>query len=87
MGGAISERFFATGLALAQQKLNSVNGEEFLLVDRSGKPRAGLGLDAKGEVGLVLISKDGSKSLSLSPDDRQVVKLVDNGNRVLWSLP
>lgn len=87
LGGAISERLFATGLAIAQPKANGVNAEEFLLLDRTGKPRAGLGLDANGEVGLVLASKDGSKKLALSPDDRLVIKLTDNANRVLWSAP
>lgn len=87
IGGATSERLFATGLAIAQPKANAVNAEEFLLLDRSGKPRAGLGLDANGEVGLLLTSKDGSKRLLLSPDDRQPVKLVDSGNRVIWSVP
>ena len=87
VGGATSERFFATGLAIAQQKSNGVNAEEFLLLDRSGKPRAGLGLDPNGEVGLVLVSKDGSKKLSLSPDDRLAVKLTDKDGRVLWAAP
>lgn len=87
VGGVLSERLFATSLAIAQPKTNVVNAEEFLLLDRSGQPRAGLGLDANGEVGLVLISKDGSKTLSLSPDDRLAVKLIDKDGRVLWAVP
>ncbi len=87
VGGGISERFFSSGLAVAQQRTKGVNAEEFLLLDRSGIPRAGLGLDANGEVGFVLTSKDGSKKLHLSPDERLAFKLVDREGKVLWSAP
>jgi len=86
-GGAISERVFSSGLAVAQQRTKGVNAEEFLLVDKSGIARAGLGLDANGEVGFILTSKDGSKKLHLSPDDRLALKLVDRTGKVLWSAP
>jgi hypothetical protein len=69
------------------QKINGVNAEEFLLLDASGKARAGLGLDKNGEVGLVLTSRDGNRKLALSPDDRFAVKLSDQSGRVLWSAP
>jgi hypothetical protein len=87
VGGAISERLFSSGLAVAQQRAKGVNAEEFLLLDKSGKARAGLGLDANGEVGLVLTSKDGGKQLHLSPDDRLALKLVGREGKVLWSAP
>ena len=64
-----------------------MNAEEFLLLDASGKARAGLGLDKNGEVGLVMVSRDGNRKLSLSPDDRLAVKLFDQTGRVLWSAP
>jgi hypothetical protein len=64
-----------------------MNAEEFLLMDATGKARAGLGLDKNGEVGLVMVSRDGNRKLSLSPDDRLVVKLSDQSGRVLWSAP
>ncbi|GIW54017.1 MAG: hypothetical protein KatS3mg082_0421 [Nitrospiraceae bacterium] len=67
--GSSAERVFTTGVAVAQQKAHAVNAEEFLLVDPNGKARAGLGLDAQGEVGLVLTSRDGGKTLYLSPDE------------------
>ncbi|BCA53654.1 exported protein of unknown function [Nitrospira sp. KM1] len=67
------------------QKTNGVHAEEFLLLDQSGKARAGLGLDANGEVGLVLTSRDGSRKLSLSPDEQPAIKLTDRTGRVLWS--
>jgi len=86
LGGLISELTF-TSRAVQAQKANSVNAEEFLLVDPAGKARAGLGLDANGEVGLVLTSKDGKRTLTLSPDERMVVKLVERGGRVLWAVP
>ena len=69
------------------QKTNGVNAEEFLLLDTSGKARAGLGLDKNGEVGLVLKSRDGNRTLALSPDDRSAVKLSDQSGRVIWSAP
>ena len=69
------------------QKANGVNAEEFLLLDSSGKARAGLGLDKNGEVGLVLTSRDGSWTVALSPDHRFVLKLSDQSGRVLWSVP
>jgi len=56
-------------------------------LDTSGKARAGLGLDKNGEVGLVMVSRDGSRKLYLSPDDRVAVKLSDQSGHILWSAP
>lgn len=86
IGGGLSDRFLSAKSAQAQ-KANGVNAEEFLLLDAAGKARGGLGLDANGEIGLVLTSKDGSRTLTLSPDDRMVIKLVERGGRVLWGAP
>jgi hypothetical protein len=86
VGGAVGERLFSARSAQAQ-KANGVNAEEFLLLDQSGKARAGLGLDANGEVGFVLTSKDGSRTLTLSPDDPKTIKLAERGGRVLWAVP
>jgi hypothetical protein len=86
VGGVVSDQLWGGRFAQAE-KPNAVNAEEFLLVDPSGKPRAGLGLDANGEIGLVLTSKDGSHTLRISPDDRQVIKLVERGGKVLWGMP
>ena len=69
------------------QKPNGIHGEEFLLLDAKGKARAGLGLDANGEVGFVLRSKDGNRTLTLSPDEPSVIKLVERGGRILWEAP
>lgn len=85
-GGIVSDQMW-TGRAAQAQKSNGVNAEEFLLLDPAGKARGGLGLDANGEIGLVLTSKDGSRTLTLSPDDRQAIKLVERGGRVLWGVP
>jgi hypothetical protein len=85
-GGVLSDQLLSAGSAQAQ-KANGVNAEEFLLLDSAGKARAGLGLDANGEVGLVLTSKDGSRRLSISPDDRSAIKLVERGGRLLWGAP
>ena len=86
IGGAVSGWWLVPSLVKAQ-KINGVNAEEFLLLDTSGKARAGLGLDKNGEVGLVLTSRDGNRKLALSPDDRFAVKLSDQSGRVLWSAP
>ena len=86
IGGAVSGWWLAPSPAKAQ-KTGGVNAEEFLLLDTSGKVRAGLGLDKNGEVGLVLTSRDGNRKLALSPDDRFAVKLSDQSGRVLWSVP
>jgi len=86
IGGALSGWWLAPSSVKAQ-KTNGVNAEEFLLIDSNGKARAGLGLDKNGEVGLVLTSRDGSRKLALSPDDRFAVKLTDQSGRVLWSAP
>lgn len=86
VGGALNGWWLAPSPVKAQ-KTNGVNAEEFLLLDTNGKARAGLGLDKNGEVGLVLTSRDGSRKLALSPDDRLVVKLSDQSGRVLWSAP
>ncbi len=86
IGGALSGWWLAPSAARAQ-KTHGVNAEEFLLLDTSGKARAGLGLDKNGEVGLVLTSRDGNRTLALSPDDRFAMKLSDQSGRVLWSAP
>ena len=86
IGGTFSGWWLAPSSVKAQ-KTNGVNAEEFLLLDANGKARAGLGLDKNGEVGLVLTSRDGTRKLALSPDDRFAVKLSDQRGRVLWSAP
>lgn len=85
-GGVVSDQWLS-GRSAEAQKTNGVNAEEFLLIDQAGKARAGLGLDAEGEVGLVLTSKDGNRTLTLSPDDRRAIKLVERDGRVLWAVP
>ena len=86
VGGLLSGWAVSSGSVQAQ-KPNGVNAEEFLLLDSKGKARAGLGLDANGEVGLVLSSKDGRRTLTFSPDERVAIKLVEHGGRVLWGAP
>ncbi len=86
IGGALSGWWLAPSTVKAQ-KINEVKAEEFLLLDRNGKARAGLGLDKNGEVGLVLMSRDGNRKLAISPDDQFAVKLSDQSGRVLWSAP
>ena len=86
IGGALSGWWLAPSPVTAQ-KTNGMNAEEFLLLDTTGKARAGLGLDKNGEVGLVMVSRDGNRKLYLSPDDRSVLKLSDQSGRVLWSAP
>ncbi|MBX3308711.1 MAG: hypothetical protein KF751_21910 [Nitrospira sp.] len=86
VGGIVSTQVVLPNSAEAQ-KSNGVNAEEFLLLDAKGKARAGIGLDANGEVGLVLRSKDGNRTLTLSPDDPAVIKLVERGGRILWGAP
>ena len=86
VGGMLSGRLFTPGVVQAQ-KTNGVNAEEFLLLDQTGKARAGLGLDNNGEVGLVLTSRDGNRTLALSPDGPVAVKLSDRTGRILWSAP
>ena len=86
VGGVLSTQLLSPRSADAQ-KTNGVHAEEFLLLDAKGKARAGLGLDANGEVGLVLMSKDGNRTLTLSPDDPSVIKLVERGGRILWGAP
>ena len=86
VGGVLSTQFLIPA-SVEAQKSNGVNAEEFLLLDARGNARAGLGLDANGEVGLVLRSRDGERTLTLSPDEPSVIKLVDRSGRVLWGAP
>jgi hypothetical protein len=86
LGGVFSTQYMFPR-SVEAQKVNGVNAEEFLLLDAKGNARAGLGLDANGEVGLVLRSKDGERTLTLSADEPSVIKLVDRGGRVLWGAP
>ncbi len=83
VGGLLSDQLLLPRPVEAQ-KQNGVNAEEFLLLDAKGKARAGLGLDTNGEVGLVLRSKDGNHTLTLSPDEPSVIKLAERGGRILW---
>jgi len=86
IGGMLGERLWVIGVVHAQ-KPNGMHAEEFLLLDQTGKARAGLGLDPNGEVGLVLTSRDGNRTLALTPDGPVAVKLSDRSGRVLWSAP
>ena len=86
IGGMLGSRWMAPSPAIAE-KANTVTAEEFLLLDSSGKARAGLGLDQNGEVGLVLTSRDGNRKLYLTPDEQKVIKLTDRGGRIVWSVP
>lgn len=86
IGGMFGGRCLAPSLATAE-KANSLNAEQFLLLDSSGKARAGLGLDQNGEVGLILTSRDGNRKLYLTPDERTVIKLTDRSGKILWSVP
>jgi hypothetical protein len=86
VGGMLGQWLYLSEEVHAQ-KTNSVNAEEFLLIDQNGRARAGLGLDPNGEVGLVLTSRDGNKTLALSPDGPVAVKLTDRSGRTLWSAP
>lgn len=86
LGGTLSSQIFVPN-PVGAQKPNGVNAEEFLLLDTKGKARAGLGLDANGEIGLVLTNKEGSRTLTISPDEPSFIKLVERGGRVLWGVP
>jgi len=86
IGGIVGGRWTTPSPAGAE-KPNSVNAEEFLLIDPSGKARAGLGLDQNGEVGLILTSRDGNRKLSLTPDERTVIKLTERSGKLLWGAP
>jgi len=87
LGGLWSDRFLSHDAALAQQRMKVVNSEEFLLVDKFGRTRAGLGLDPNGEVGLVLLGKDGNRSLHLTPDEPQALKVKDKAGKIIWAAP
>jgi hypothetical protein len=86
IGGALGGRWTVPSAADAQ-KSNTVHAGEFLLLDQAGNARAGLGLDQNGEVGLVLRSRDGNRTLALTPEERTVIKLTERGGRILWSAP
>jgi hypothetical protein len=86
VGGVLSTQLLSP-MSVDAQRTNGVHAEEFLLLDAKGQARAGLGLDVNGEVGLVLRSKNGNRTLTLSPDDPSVIKLVERGGRILWGAP
>jgi hypothetical protein len=86
LGGALAGWLLSGEPALAQQR-NRLRAEEFLLIDRSGRTRAGMGLDANGELGFVLTDKVGNRSLYISPDESQVLRLKDKDGRILWAAP
>ena len=86
VGGGISQQLLSPSSVQAQNP-HGMHAEEFLLLDSQGKARAGLGLDANGEVGLVLRSKDGNRTLTLSPDEPSAIKLVERGGRTRWEAP
>lgn len=86
-GGFLSDRLTSMDSVWAQHRQKVVNSEEFLLVDKSGKTRGGLGLGPDGGVGLVLTGKDGTRTLYISPDEPQTVRLYDNTGKTLWAVP
>lgn len=86
-GGFLSARLFPDEAVWAQQRSRVVNSEEFLLVDKTGKTRGGLGLGADGGVGLILTDKEGTKTLYLSPDEPQALRLSDKSGKTLWAAP
>ena len=85
-GGILGERLFVAGVVHAQ-KANSVHAEEFLLLDQNGESPGRTGVGPEREVGLVLTSRDGNRTLALSPDGPVAVKLTDRSGRILWSAP
>ena len=87
VGGFLSGRLFTDDAVWAQQHNRVVNSEEFLLVDKARKTRGGLGLGTDGGVGLILTDKEGIKTLYISPDEPQVIRLSDNTGKTLWALP
>lgn len=87
VGGLLSGRWAADEPVWAQQHNRVVNSEEFLLVDKAGKTRGGLGLGADGGVGLILTDKEGSKTLYISPDEPQILRLSDKTGKTLWAAP
>jgi hypothetical protein len=87
VGGVLSDRLLSTDTVWAQLRQKVVYSEEFLLVDKNGKPRGGLGLGADGAVGLTLAGRDGIKILYVSPDDPHVLRLADKSGKTLWELP
>jgi len=86
-GGFLSERLISTDFVWAQHRQKVVNSEEFLLVDKAGKTRGGLGLGPDGGVGLILTGKDGTRTLYIYPDEPQAVRLYDNTGKTLWAAP
>ena len=87
VGGFLSGRLFTDDAVWAQQRNKVVNSEEFLLVNKVGKTRGGLGLGPDGAVGLILTDKEGIKTLYISPDEPQMIRLSDNTGKTLWALP
>jgi hypothetical protein len=87
VGGMAAGKLGGADPAIAQQRQKAVNSEEFLLVDKFGRTRAGLGLGADGAVALILLDKDGTRTLTLSPDEKQAVQLKGKDGKVLWAAP
>ena len=81
----LAERLFVPGLVHVQSRMACMSRS--CCWDQSGKARPGLGLDANGEVGWVPTSRDGNRTLALSPDGPVGVKLTDRSGRVLWLAP
>ena len=90
--GGIVGGVLSTSVPVYQDRLKRRNLMEYMPRSsycwmQKARARAGLGLDANGEIGLVLRSKDGSRTLTLSPDEPSVIKLVERGGRILWEAP
>jgi hypothetical protein len=86
-GGFLASWLFPDEAVWAQHRSRVVNSEEFLLVDKAGKTRGGLGLGADGGVGLILTDKEGTKTLYVSPDEPQALRLYDKSGKTLWAAP
>lgn len=91
VGGMAADRFFRDQAVYAQRSpepAKVIAAEQFLIVDKDGRPKAKLGLWPNGRPGLFVYDADGIPRTSFNVvADGPKVTLMDKDGKVIWSAP
>ena len=91
LGGAAFDRVFNDRTVYARgpsDPAKVIAAEQFLLVDKDGRPKAKLGLWPNGRPGLFVYDADGIPRTSFNVvADGPKITLMDKDGKIIWSAP
>ena len=91
IGGILTDRFLRDQAVYAERSSEPakvIAAEQFLVVDKDGRPKARLGLWPNGRPGLFVYDADGIPRTSFNVvADGPKVTLMDKDGKVIWSAP